>query len=451
MDKRRLEIEITDLAFNGRAVGHVEGKVVFLDGGLPGEKVLAEIINSRPRYDEATVLDIIRKSDRRVAAPCSHFDYCGGCTWQDLTYQDQLGFKKKQVVDCLERIGGLEDTRVLDVFGSVEVFRYRNKMEFSFNVAGDGGFTLGLHRRGRFDEIFDLDKCHLTPDIASHIVGWVRDYVKRTNLSVYDVSNHCGYMRFVMIRQAKRTADLMVNLVTNYGDFPEPDKLVRSMTAAFPGISTIVHNQNGRKANIATGEIEKVLIGCGYIEERLFESVFRIRANSFFQTNSIQTETLYRAGFDLLEARPDNRVLDLYCGTGSIGILLAGYVDEVTGVELVADAVQTARENAHLNKVRNVNFVEGDVKDFLRDSVKADKSYDTVIVDPPRAGLHPKALKRLVRLNPQKILYISCNPSTFARDAKEIVTAGYVLPQVRPVDMFPHTMHIELASVFKRK
>ncbi|UCE24679.1 MAG: 23S rRNA (uracil(1939)-C(5))-methyltransferase RlmD [Candidatus Zixiibacteriota bacterium] len=452
MDNKQVEVEITDLAFNGRAVGHLDGKVVFLDGGLPGERVLARITSSKPRYDKASVVKILKQSERRVPAVCSHFAYCGGCTWQDLTYHDQLIYKKKQVIDCLQRIGGLESTLVQEVVGSVEVFRYRNKMEFSFNADTDGSdFTLGLHRQGRFDEIFDLERCFLTSDVVSDIVRWIRDYVRKAGLTSYNVTNHAGFMRFIMIRQAKRTADLMVNVVTNYGEMPNRDRFIHEITAAFPQISTIVHNQNSLKSNIATGEIETVLFGCGYIEERLFESVFRIRANSFFQTNTVQTETLYRIGFDLLEPRPDQRVLDLYCGTGSIGILIATYVNEVVGVELVADAVQAARENAHANKMQNISFFEGDVKDYLKTCEKTGGRFDSVIVDPPRAGLHPKALRGLSKLRPEKILYISCNPSTFARDAKELVAAGYDLPEVRPVDMFPHTMHIELASVFNRK
>ncbi len=449
MSNKQVEIEVTDLAFNGKAVGHVDGKVVFLDGGLPGERVLAEIVGSKPRFDKGIVLKILRPSEKRVPAVCSHFEYCGGCTWQDLTYQSQLAYKKKQVTDCLERIGGLSETSVQDVVGSVEVFRYRNKMEFSFNAAGDE-FTLGLHRRGRFDEIFNLEQCFLTHDIVSQIVTWVRRYVEREKIPVYDVISHTGFLRFVMIRQAKRTTDLMVNIVTNYGELAARDRFIEEITTAFPQISTIVHNQNGQKSNIATGEIETVLFGPGYIEEKLFDSVFRIRANSFFQTNTIQTETLYRVGFDMLEPRKDNRVLDLYCGTGSIGILVARYVAEVVGVELVPDAIQAARENAHINNTENITFLEGYVKDYLKTNEGAADPFDVVIVDPPRAGLHPKALRRLKRLKPNKILYISCNPSTFARDAKELIATGYSLPEVRPVDMFPHTMHIELASVFHK-
>jgi 23S rRNA (uracil1939-C5)-methyltransferase len=234
------------------------------------------------------------------------------------------------------------------------------------------------------------------------------------------------------------------------GDLPYQQELISELTENFPEISTIVHNQNAQKSNIAVGEVERVLYGTGFIEEKLFDYTFRIRANSFFQTNSLQTETLYRTAFDVLDPQRSDRAMDLYCGTGSIGLLLARHVSEVIGVELVPDAVQMARENAELNNVTNISFWEGDVKDFLRTEEATAQPFSVVVVDPPRAGLHPKALKRLLEINSPKIVYISCNPSTFARDAAELVTAGYRLEQVSPVDMFPHTMHIELVSRFER-
>jgi 23S rRNA (uracil1939-C5)-methyltransferase len=443
-----VELEVTDLAFNGKAVAHLGGKVVFLNGGLPGEIVEAEIIRSKPRYSEGVVRKIVKTSHLRAPAVCTHFGRCGGCTWQDLTYSYQLEYKKKQVMDCLERIGGLKEVRVHNVIGSAELYHYRNKMEYSFCANEDGGFTLGLHSRGRFDDIFDLEQCHLQSEVSSQIVHWMRDFVRRERIPVYDIKKHTGFMRFLMIRQAKRTAQLMVNIVTNYGEIPAREKLVKELTAAFPQVTTIVHNQNGQKSNIAVGEIENVLYGTGYIEERMFDCTFRIRANAFFQTNSIQTETLYRSAFDLLNPERKDCVLDLYCGTGTIGILLSRYVGQVTGVELVADAVEAARENAALNNVKNISFHHGDVKEYLKSRDAREAEFDIVVVDPPRAGLHPKVLSRIVKLAPPKIVYISCNPATFARDAKQLVAEGYHLPEVQPVDMFPHTMHIELIGLF---
>ncbi len=444
------ELAVVDLAFDGKAVAYRDGKVIFLDGGLPGERVLAQVVQSRRRFDFATVKEILQKSPQRVAAPCSHISECGGCAWQDLSYAQQLIYKRKQVVDCLERIGGLPSVRVADAVGSLELFHYRNKMEFSFHVTEGSDFTLGLHRRGKFDEIFDLEACWLASETCNRIVTWIRQFVRDTRMPVYDVLSNTGFVRFLMIREAKRTGQVMINFVTNLGEIPQREKFAAGIRANFPEVTTLVHNQNGKKANIAVGEIEDIVFGTGYIEERLFESTFRIRANSFFQTNTLQTETLYHTALDMLEPAKTDRLLDLYCGTGSIGILCAQYVREVVGVELAPDAVKSARENADINRVSNIRFIEGDVKDVLAMQESEGTTFDVVVVDPPRAGMHPAALKRAIKIAPVKLVYISCNPATFARDAAEIVRAGYHLPEVRPIDMFPHTKHIEVVGVFHR-
>lgn len=448
LNPKIVEIDIVDLAFDGKSVGHLDGKVCFLKGGLPGEKVLAEITREKRRFNNGIVREILIKSDKRIEAVCSHFGTCGGCTWQDLNYSDQLLYKQKQVKDCVERIGGLDDVKIHDIIGSDIIFRYRNKMEYSFHKSNRNDFTLGLHVRGEFDNIFNLNECHISSKDDADIVIWFRDYIKKNDIVVYDVKNHGGFMRFLMLRTSSYTSQLMVNIVTNIGNFPNTDKLVSELTAAFPQVTTIVHNQNGQKSNITFGEIENVLYGPGYIEEKLFDSTFRIRANSFFQTNSYQAQKLYKTGFDMLQPDANSKVLDLYCGTGTIGILIAPLVDEVIGVELVADAVSSAKENASINDKKNIIFYEGFVKDFLKETNKMNKYFDIAIVDPPRAGLNPKALKELIKLKPRKILYISCNPATFARDAKLLVKSGYNLPEMKPIDMFPHTMHIESASVF---
>ncbi|MDX9856278.1 MAG: 23S rRNA (uracil(1939)-C(5))-methyltransferase RlmD [candidate division Zixibacteria bacterium] len=446
-----IELEIDDLAFDGKSVGKLDGKVVFCNGGLPGERVLAEITRNKPRYCQAKVTKILRKSDLRIEARCDHFDICGGCTWQDLAYEQQLRYKKDQVVQCLSKLGKLPSVVVHDVIGSPDQFSYRNKMEFSFNTSDHGGFSLGLHERGRWDSIFDLGRCHLTSPVVNELVAWMREYVAANGLSVYDVATHEGYMRFLVVREGINTGRILVNVVTNYGEFPLADKLVHGLTTRFESVATIVHNQNGRKSNIAAGEIETVLYGPGYVEERLGRFVFRIRANSFFQTNTRQAERLYEIGFDMLQPTGSERLLDLYCGTGSIGILASERVQSVTGVELVPDAVEAARENAAANNVTNAVFFEGDVKDLLNRLNDDDTRYEAVIVDPPRAGLHPKALRGIVEMAPARLLYISCNPATFARDAALLVAAGWRLPEVRPVDMFPHTMHIELVGLFRRE
>jgi 23S rRNA (uracil1939-C5)-methyltransferase len=450
MSKELIELTIDDLAIDGKSVAHLNGKVVFLDTGLPGETVLAEITRARPKYFQARVQEITSRSSSRVETVCSHFDICGGCSWQDLEYEAQLELKRRHVVECLSRIGEIENPAVAQVLASKSVFRYRNKMKFSFHVLEDGGFTLGLHRQGRFDDIFDLDACYLQSEVANRIVHYVRGFVAEHKVPVYDVRNHTGYMRFLVIRETSITRQVMVNLVTNMGSFPAVDVLVAGLVAEFPEIVTVVHGQNGKKANIAVAEVETVLHGPGFIEEELLGRRFKIKANSFFQTNSIQAEKLYETAFSLLQAQPDDRVLDLYCGTGTIGLCLASGVKEVTGVELVPDAVQMATENAAANGIDNIRFFEGHVKDYLRQLPSEESPFDAVIVDPPRAGLNPKALKRVLALDVPRLLYISCNPATFARDAKSIREAGYEISEVHPVDMFPHTRHIELAALFSR-
>ncbi len=450
MSDKLVELEINDLAFDGKSVAHLDGKVTFVNGGLPGETILAEIIRSKPRYNEARLREIIKRSDIRVPARCEHFSVCGGCTWQDLGYEQQLAFKRKQVVDCIQRLGKLETVEVSECVGSREVFNYRNKMEFSFHVDPGGDFTLGLHERGHFDRIFDLNECHLTSETSNRLVHWIRQYIKANQLPVYDVRAHTGYIRFVVIRQAKRTNQTMLNIVTNYGSFPDQERFVVSLRESFPELTTLIHNQNGSKSNIATGEIETVLYGPGYIEEEIAGSRFRIRANSFFQTNSLQAEVLYQTGFEMLQPRGDDRLLDLYCGTGTIGILAAPTVQQVVGVELVPSAIRSAQENAELNGIGNISFYEANVVDFLKGVPENLREFTAFILDPPRAGMHPKAVKKIVELAPPRILYISCNPATFARDARELVEAGYALPKITPVDMFPHTMHIETVAMFNR-
>jgi 23S rRNA (uracil1939-C5)-methyltransferase len=323
-------------------------------------------------------------------------------------------------------------------------------MEFSFHALEGGGFTVGLHQRGRFDEIFDLDACYLQSEVANKIVHHVRSFVTEHQVPVYDVRDHTGYLRFLVIRETQVTKQVMVNLVTNMGPMPAVDRFVAGLVEAFPEVVTIVHGQNGKKANIAVAEVETVLHGPGFIEEELLGHRFKIKANSFFQTNSVQAAKLYETAFSLLQARPDDRVLDLYCGTGTIGLCLASGVKEVVGVELVPDAVEMAAENAAVNGIDNISFFEGHVKEYLRQLSEEDGRFDAVIIDPPRAGLHPKALKRVMALEVPRLLYISCNPATFARDAKTLIEAGYRISEVHPVDMFPHTRHIELVALFCR-
>lgn len=446
-----IETDIRDLAYDGKSVGTNQGKIVFLNGGLPGERVRAEIVKTKSKFAVGKVLEITHKSDKRVAPECSHFEICGGCTWQDLDYETQLYYKRKQVVDCIEHIGKLKDVVIDDTVPSLDKFYYRNKMEYSFNVDETDGFTLGLHHRGRFDRIFNLENCYLESEKSNEIVRFFQSFVREKNIPVYHISEHTGFIRFLMIREAKLTGQIMVNIVTVDGEIPYIDELIASLTRQVPEIKTIVQNVNNQKSNIAKGEYENILYGPGYIEEEILSRRFRVYANSFFQTNSRQSEVLYGKAFDFLRPEQDDILIDLYCGTGTIGICASGNVASVTGIDIEPSAIIAAKENAGLNNIENVNFITGSVQDIMRDQPEVFGNATCAVIDPPRSGLHPKALKGLIRLDLPKVIYVSCNPATFARDAAALTEAGYELEKVIPVDMFPHTMHIELVSGFYRK
>ncbi|MEE8576879.1 MAG: TRAM domain-containing protein, partial [candidate division Zixibacteria bacterium] len=248
MTNRTVELEIEDMTYDGKAVGRIDGKVIFVNGGLPGEKIVAEITQDKARFSRGRMVDILRKAECRREAKCVHFGKCGGCSWQDINYEHQLTLKKKLVADNLQRLGGLEGVEIHDCLPSPDEYGYRNKMEFSFQNDPDGSFTVGLHHRGRWDEVFDLKECHLCSPVFSEINDWLRKFVKEQNLEPYDVGEHTGYMRFLVLREAKVDQTVMVNIVTNYGDFPCRDELVDGMTAAFPSVVTILHNQNGQKS-----------------------------------------------------------------------------------------------------------------------------------------------------------------------------------------------------------
>ncbi|MFQ5606505.1 MAG: 23S rRNA (uracil(1939)-C(5))-methyltransferase RlmD [Candidatus Zixiibacteriota bacterium] len=447
------QIHIVDLSHNGRAVGKMaQGKVVFLDRGLPGETALVSIYSRSRRYNRGKVLEILSRSPAREKAPCQHFDICGGCSWQDLNYQAQLRFKKKQVKDSLEKLGGFSGALVAEPYPADPTLFYRNKMEFSFNrnERNSSGFNLGLHYRGEFSRVFDVKRCLLQSERTNDILAWVKKFVRDHKLEPYDVVKHTGFLRFLAIREGKRTGDLMLNFVTTFGQLPAADELVSGLIERFPEITTIVHNQNDKRSNIAYGEAEVILFGPGYIHEEILGRRFRVYANSFLQTNSLQAETLYRLAIEQAQLEKSDRLFDLYCGAGTIGICAAERAAEVVGIESEQSALIAADANARENDVSNITFFAGGVRETLREKKAELGAADVVIIDPPRAGMHPRALHHAGTLQAKRIIYISCNPATFSRDAAFFGKAGYQLHSVTPVDMFPHTAHIELVATLDR-
>lgn len=447
-------MDIEDLAYNGRAVAYIDGKVTFVNGGLPGEKVEARIVKSKKSYNQAKLIKVLTRSPERIDPVCRHYDICGGCTWQDLDYERQLFYKRNQIIASLKHIGGLENIEIEAIRPSPELFFYRNKMEFSCHVAPSDisprGFVVGLHERGQFDRIFDVAECHLESGLSNRLVNFIREKISDLEIPVYDLVAHQGFLRFIIVREGKNTGQYMLSLVTGNGEFPRKDELTASLIETFPELTTIVWVVNETITNIAKGKIREILHGPGFIEEDILGLKFRISPGSFFQTNTRQSENLYRAAMELAGITGDDIVLDLYCGAGTIGICAASKTKAVVGIDIEEEAIESARTNARINKLKNCHFYAGPVRQLLSSRELSGQTFDPVIIDPPRAGMHPKALKRLLEINPARIVYISCNPATFARDARDLVGAGYTLGKIIPFDMFPHTMHIELVSGFKK-
>ena len=445
-----IELEIYDLAYGGTSVAKVDGLVVLVRGGIPGDVVQAQITKKKTNYAEAKIIQIIKESELRTKPSCSHFGLCGGCTWQDLKYEEQLKFKTKQVKESLKHIGGFSEPPVHDALACVEIFYYRNKMEYAFFPHPDKKLILGLHPRGRFDLVFDLEECFLQSKTANGILDVVRRFAKEKNLPAYENKNQSGLLRFLVIKEGKNTGMTMVNLVTHIGNLPFQEEFCNALFSNFPSVKSILRNINSRLAQIAIGEEEELLGGERTIIERLGQFRFEISSNSFFQTNSQQAEKLYQVVLNMAELQGDEEVLDLYCGNGTISIFLSQVAKKVIGVEAVEESVQNARRNAGLNGISNCEFICGEARKVLKNFESERKIPHLVVIDPPRAGLHPHVIKSLLNMKPPKIIYVSCNPTTLARDLKTFCEENYRLEKVQPVDMFPHTYHIESVAKLLR-
>lgn len=454
----QIEVEVEDLAFGGRALSRVEGLVVFIEGALPGDRALATIYRRKRQYAEARADRILRPATTRVEARCSHVAVCGGCRTQDLEYAEQLRHKERQVDECLAHLGGVRATS-RPIVAAPSTFHYRNKMEYSFGRDPDGTLTLGLHRRGFFDRTFDLERCHIATPISSEIVGAVREWALRASLTPYDTRRNSGLLRYLVVREGIRTGQVMVNLVATerHRSFAA---LAEELHRRFPAIASIVLNLTRRKAQIALGEEEYVLFGRATIEERLGGLTFEISSNSFFQTNTEQGERLLETALEGLALTGSERVLDVYSGTGTFTLPIAGRAREAIGIESSEAAVRDAQRNAARNGITNARFYNEDAMESLRDrfglgtrgsGAPFDRpEIDAVLVDPPRAGLHAGVVSRLIHLGARRLVYVSCNPSTLGRDLALLCESRYRLAWVRPVDMFPHTPHIECVAALER-
>jgi len=460
--------EIEALAFGGHGISHVNDMVVFIPGAIPGQKVRAIIVKKKKNYREARINEILQQSPLFVEPRCSHFGACGGCALQHLDYQEQLKAKQSQVVETLEHIGSLSGFLVESILPSPDVFFYRNKMEFSFSRyrwltkeeiesgadLNRQGLFIGLHAKGFFDKIVDIHDCQLLHPVANEILDTVREFATRSQLPVYSTRDHTGFWRFLVIRKSKHTEDLMVNLVLSRYDEEIADHYKALMMERFPQITSLLYSVTASKASVAYSEKEYVLAGHKTILEKLGDYTFEISGNSFFQTNTRGAERLYDAVVEYADFHGDETVYDLYSGAGTISIYISKLVNKVIGFEAVTSAVQDAHRNAQRNDISNCEFVAGDLRDVLSDTTRITSQYgkpDVMIIDPPRGGMHPKTVQAILKLKPERIVHVSCNPATLARDLNVLCEQDYRLIKVRPVDMFPHTAHIEVVAQLVRR
>jgi 23S rRNA (uracil1939-C5)-methyltransferase len=445
---QELDLTIDSLAYGGNGVARADGFVVFVRRGLPGDRVRARVTKVKRNHAEALALEVLEEGAPRVDAPCAHYPECGGCRFQDLAYEAQAEWKERQVAEALRRIGGLGEPPLGPILPAVERFHYRNKLEYSFTDTPQGP-ALGFHRAGRWDEVLEIERCWLTTDLGNAIRETVRNWAREERLEPYDQEAHTGYLRHLVVREGRNTGQALVQLVTAPGERFERERLVEVLTA-HPQVRSIHWAVNDSPAEV-TNLPTRLLWGDEAIEEQLCGLRFRVRPGAFLQTNTAMAERLYELAGDFAGLTGSETVYDLYCGIGTIGLSMAGEALTVWGVEVSEESVACALENADLNGITNAAFFAGNVGQVLEELRDRACEPDVVVVDPPRAGLAGKALRRVGTLGAPRLVYVSCNPTTLASDIKALVGEyGYRLEQARPVDMFPHTPHVETVALLER-
>ena len=480
-----------DYAAEGKSLAKVEGKVIFIEGVVPGDVVDVQLLKSKKDWAEGRPIHFHSYSTDRVEPFCSHFGVCGGCQWQMLPYDKQLFYKRQQVEDNLKRIGKIELPEIPAVFGADETKWYRNKLEYTFSskrfipapfyspeggtlqthksqlnensniqiesslsldsaaaIPPSGGGGAGFHARGLFDKVVEIERCWLQAEPTNVIRKTIADFARKNNFSFYDQKLHTGFLRTVLLRICE-TGEVMVNVVMAEDNKVKRDLLLEHLLKTVPGITTLLYTIN-TKWNDSLYDLNPVVVtGKGYVIEKLEDLQFKIGPKSFFQTNTKQAEKLYGVAREYAELTGKEIVYDLYCGTGSIGLFVSKLAKKIIGVEMIADAIADAKENAALNNIHHTEFFAGDVIKICDDAFfAAHGKPDVIITDPPRAGMHEKLVKKILEIAAPTVVYVSCNPATQARDLR-LLDEKYVVTQVQPVDMFPHTHHIENVAQLK--
>lgn len=448
-------ITITDVASEGKCIAKIDNQVIFSKYAVPGDVVDLQVFKKKKNYMEARVVAVHSYSDKRCDAVCEHYGTCGGCAWQILPYEEQLKYKQKQVVDNLTRIGHLHLPEITPILGSAKIYEYRNKLEYTFSNKKwltfeemDNDYSqkdlngVGFHIPGKFDKVLDINKCWLQDDISNRIRNDIRTYANENGLEFFDLRNQTGFLRTMMVRITS-TRQLMLVMVFYHEDKPAREALLNHLAETFPEITSLQYVINGKCNDTITDQEVICYKGADAVYEEMEGLKFKIGPKSFYQTNSEQAYELYKVARNFAELTGSEVVYDLYTGTGTIANFVSRQCNKVVGIEYVPEAIEDAKVNSELNGIENTSFFAGDMKDLLTDDFIAEHGHpDVIITDPPRAGMHEDVVKVILNAEPKRIVYVSCNPATQARDL-QMLEQKYTIDAVQPVDMFPHTHHVE--------
>ena len=437
----KYNIQIDGLGSSGEGVGRLDGFTIFVDGALPEEYIEVKITKVKSNYAIGNLESIIQPSPYRISSPCSIADRCGGCQIQQMDYQKQLEYKQQLVRDNIERIGKLKDVIIHPTIGMKNPFNYRNKAQFPIGIK-DGKAILGFYAK-RSHKIVAHHNCLIQHPVNNKITPIVKEYIDENNVSIYDEENHQGLLRHLVTRVGFITGEIMVILVANGKNLPNIKDLIKRLTNEAPEIVSIYININKGKTNVVLGRENKLIYGKEKIEDYIGDIKFKISPLSFYQVNPIQTEVLYEKALEYADLQGNETVYDAYCGIGTISLFLAQRAKKVIGIEVIPEAIEDARENARINKINNVAFHVGKAEEIMPQLFREGEKADLVVVDPPRKGCDRKLLDTIIQMKAKKMVYVSCNPSTLARDLNYLEKGGFTVKEIQPVDLFPHTGHVE--------
>ncbi len=445
-----IPLEITDITGQGSGIGRVDGMAVFVPMTAVGDKINARILKVKKNYAFAKIEELVSPSGRRIEPDCDCYTKCGGCVFRHISYDEELKIKKQRVYDALTRIGGLEDFHMNDIVGGEYPDGYRNKTQIPIGRDKNGAVCMGFYG-SHSHRIVGTGECKLQPDDMNAIAKAVRSWVEENGVSVYNEETHTGLLRHLYMRKGFSSGEVMVCLVINGDTLPYKDELVKRLTDLDCGVTSVVINVNKDKTNVILGKTCKTIFGSGMITDELCGLKFNISPLSFYQINHDQTEHLYSIAAQCAELTGNELLIDLYCGAGTIGLSMAKNVKDLIGVEIIPEAIENARENARVNGITNAEFMCADAAKAAAELLKRGTRPDVVVIDPPRKGCDASVIESIASMSPDRVVYVSCDPETLARDLKIFAEKGYITKNVTPVDMFPRTQHVETVASMSRK